>query len=86
MDDRSVKVGGSQYITTLDGYSFHLKCTGGLRKGCKFNVLLEWETGEMISDPLFILASDDPVTCATYVKKNDLARKGSEILQKGIKP
>ena len=40
----------------------------------------------MISDPLFILASDDPVTCATYVKKNDLARKGSEILQKGIKP
>ena len=40
----------------------------------------------MISDPLFILAADDPVTCATYVKKNDLAGKGSEILQKGIKP
>ena len=30
VDDRSVKVGGSQCITTLDGYSFPLKCTGGL--------------------------------------------------------
>ena len=29
VDDRSVKVGGSQFITTLDGYSFPLKCTGG---------------------------------------------------------
>ena len=30
VDDRSVKVGGSQCITTLDDYSFPLKCTGGL--------------------------------------------------------
>ena len=30
VDDRSVKVGGSQCITTLDGYSFPLKCIGGL--------------------------------------------------------
>ena len=30
VDDRSVKVGGSQCITTLDGYFFPLKCTGGL--------------------------------------------------------
>ena len=30
VDDRSVKVGGSQCITTLDGYSFPMKCTGGL--------------------------------------------------------
>ena len=30
VDDKSVKVGGSQCITTLDGYSFPLNCTGGL--------------------------------------------------------
>ena len=30
VDDKSVKVGGSQCITTLDGYSFPLKCTRGL--------------------------------------------------------
>ena len=30
VDDKSVKVGGSQCITTLDGYSFPSKCTGSL--------------------------------------------------------
>ena len=30
VDDKSVKVGGSQCIATLDGYSFLLKCTGCL--------------------------------------------------------
>ena len=30
VDDKSVEVGGSQCITTLDGYSFPLKCTGSL--------------------------------------------------------
>ena len=28
VDEKSVKVGGTQCITTLDGYSFPLKCTG----------------------------------------------------------
>ena len=30
VDDKSVKVGGTQCITTLDGYAFPLKCIGGL--------------------------------------------------------
>ena len=30
VDDKSVKVGGSKCITPLDGYSFPLKCSGGL--------------------------------------------------------
>ena len=30
VDDKSVKVGGTQYITTIDGYAFPVKCTGGL--------------------------------------------------------
>ena len=30
VEDKSVKVGGTQCITTLDGYAFPLKCTGGL--------------------------------------------------------
>ena len=30
VDDRSVKLGGSQCVTTPDGYSFPWKCTGGL--------------------------------------------------------
>ena len=34
-------------------------------QGCKYNVLVEWETGEMTYEPLSVLAADDPVTCAT---------------------
>ena len=41
-------------------------------KGCIYNVLVEWEIGEKIYEPLSVLAADDPVTCATYAKENDL--------------
>ena len=41
------------------------------RKGSKYNVQVEWETGEITFEPLSI-AADDPVTCAEYAKENDL--------------
>ena len=41
-------------------------------KGSKYNVQVEWETGEITFDPLSIIAADDPVTCAAYAKENDL--------------
>ena len=40
--------------------------------GSKYNVQVEWETGEIIYEPLSIIAADDPVTCAAYAKQNDL--------------
>jgi hypothetical protein len=39
-------------------------------KGSRYNVLLERETGETTYEPLDLIASDDPVTCAPYAKKN----------------
>ena len=41
-------------------------------KGSKFNVMVEWETGEITSEPLSIIAKDDPVTCAIYARDNNL--------------
>ena len=41
-------------------------------KGSKYNVQVEWETGEITFEPLSITAADDPVTCAAYAKENDL--------------
>ena len=41
-------------------------------KGSKYNVQVEWETGEIPFEPLSIFAHDDPVTCAAYAKENDL--------------
>ena len=31
-------------------------------KGSKYNVQVEWETGEITFEPLSIIAADDPVT------------------------
>ena len=41
-------------------------------KGSKYNVDVEWETGEITYEPLSTIPADDPVTCAPYAKENDL--------------
>ena len=41
-------------------------------KGSKYNVMVEWETGEITEEPLSLIAADDPATCAVYAKKHDL--------------
>ena len=41
-------------------------------KSSKYNVMVEWETGEITEEPLSLIAADDPVTCAEYAKKHDL--------------
>ena len=37
-----------------------------------YNVMVEWETGEITEEPLSIIAQDDPVTCAAYAKEHNL--------------
>jgi len=49
-----------------------LKPTDPTYKGSKFNVMIEWENGEVTSEPLSISGADDPVTCAIYAKENNL--------------
>ena len=41
-------------------------------RGSKYNVMVEWETGEITEEPLSLIAADDPVTGAEYAKKHDL--------------
>jgi hypothetical protein len=41
-------------------------------KGSRFNVMIEWENGEITSEPLSNIAADDPVTCAIYARENGL--------------
>ena len=59
--------------------SEHLLATRGpsrqviaISKGCKYNVIVDWKTGEKTYEPLPVLAADDPATCATDAKENDL--------------
>ena len=41
-------------------------------KGSQWNVMIEWENGEITAEPLSIIAADDPVTCAIYARDNNL--------------
>jgi hypothetical protein len=41
-------------------------------KGSRYNILIEWENGEITSEPFNIFGKDDPVTCAVYACKNGL--------------
>ena len=50
--------------------------------GSKYNVQVEWETGEISFEPLSIIAADDQVTYAAYAKENDLLALGFMNLAK----
>lgn len=41
-------------------------------KGSRYNVLINWETGESSFEPLSTIAADDPVTCVIYAKESGL--------------
>ena len=40
--------------------------------GSLYNIMVEWETGEITEEPLSIIAKDDPVTCAASAKEHNL--------------
>ena len=49
-----------------------LESTDPNHKGSKYNVMVEWESGEVTYEPLTLISKDDPITCAAYAKKHDL--------------
>ena len=57
---------------TIIGHQGPLLASDPDWKGSKYNVQVEWETGEITFESLSIIAADDPVTCAADAKENDL--------------
>ena len=53
-------------------------------KGSKYNVMIEWETGEITEESLSIIAEDDPVTCVIYAKQHNLLKLDGWKHFKGI--
>jgi hypothetical protein len=41
-------------------------------RGSKYNLFVEWETGETMYEPPKAIATDDHVTCAEYARENKL--------------
>jgi hypothetical protein len=35
-------------------------------------LLVEWENGEITTEPLSVIAADDPMTCAVYAREHEL--------------
>ncbi len=68
-DDDGTRIWKFCRITAHEG---PLKSSDPSYKGSKHNVMIEWENGEITSEPLTIIAADDPVTCAIYAKENGL--------------
>ena len=60
-------------LKALIGHQRPLKAPNPNLKRCKYNVLVEWETGEKTHAPLPVLPADDSVTWASYAKKNGLS-------------
>jgi hypothetical protein len=40
--------------------------------GSKYNILVNWETGESTYEPLDVIWANNPVMCATYAKRQGL--------------
>ena len=59
-------------IRAIIGHQGPLKATDPDWKGSKYNVQVEWKTGEITFEHLSVIAVDDPVTCAAYAKQHDL--------------
>jgi hypothetical protein len=48
--------------------------------GSRFNLLVEWENGEITTEPLSVIAADDPVTCAVYAREHELLDVSGTLL------
>ena len=49
-----------------------LEPTNPNHKRSKYNVMIEWESGEVTLESLPLISKDNPVTCTLYAKKHDL--------------
>jgi hypothetical protein len=56
-------------------HSGPLKQTDPDYNGATDNVMVEWETGEITTEPLSIVAAEDPVMCAIYASNSNLLDK-----------
>ena len=70
-----VSVNDDQYEEILrynDTLNFIVGHQGPLHSsdcGYSNNVMIKWETGEIMAEPLTMIAADDLVTCAIYARE-----------------
>ena len=55
----------------ITGHQDPLKATDPDLKISRYNVQVEWETGQVTFELLSVIAADGPVTCAAYTMEHD---------------
>ena len=60
-------------LKALIGHQIPLKAPNPKLKRSKYNVLVEWETGEMTYEPLSVLAAYNSVTWTSYNQGNGIS-------------
>jgi hypothetical protein len=68
----------------ITSHESSITCTHLHWNGSTYNVMVEWENGEITSEPLEIIAADDPVACAIYARKNELLEQPKWKIFRGI--
>jgi hypothetical protein len=68
-DEDDQHVGRFRRITAHEG---PLNSNHPSWKGSSYNVMVEWEDNSITTEPLGIVAADDPITCAIYARAQDL--------------
>ena len=59
-------------LRVIVGHEGPLEVTDSNWIGSKWNVQVNWETGEISFEPLSVIAADDPITFAAYAKEKNL--------------
>ena len=68
-DQKTERVWNFKRISSHEG---PLTQTDKNYNGSTYNVMIEWENGETTTEPLNVIAQDDPITCALYAQENKL--------------
>jgi hypothetical protein len=63
---------GYSQFKRICGHQGPLKVKDAPHKGCKYNLEIEWEDGDITFERLDYIGADDPVSVAKYAQANDL--------------
>jgi Reverse transcriptase (RNA-dependent DNA polymerase) len=72
LDDDNTENGELTKFKDITAHQGPLTANDKNYKGSRYNVLVEWEDGDVTFEPLDVIAADDPVTCAVYAKRHNL--------------
>ena len=60
-------------IVTQGGYPYHIEPEHAM--GSKYNIMIEWKTWKITTEPLKPIGADEPETCTIYGKDSNILKQ-----------